>query len=316
MFASCPCFGACGVLCDANDLGRSPARLGGEPGVVTKNSRVPTPRSPLRDPGGAFEQRLSGKVSSGQKFLAVYVTAGLPDVKHFEPLVERVAAAGADIVEIGIPFSDPIMDGPVIQRASKRALESGVTPPWALESASRIASLCGSDVDLVVMTYSNLAFRMGFTSFSRELAAAGVGGVILADLPLEESELWENAAMEAGVAPVLLAAPNCSDERLARVASRSRGFVYGISLLGVTGARKTVSEMAKEIGERLKRVSDVPVGVGIGISSGSHAAEVAAHCDGVIVGSALVQRILDAEDPVAAIEAAESFVAELRGALS
>lgn len=285
------------------------------PASLASRGGVPSSlRPPLPDPGGSFERRLANKVEHGGKFLAVYVTAGLPEPKRFVELVERIASAGADVVEIGIPFSDPIMDGPVIQKASKLALQSGITPAWALEAASAVAS---GDVDtgLLVMTYSNVAYHRGFDAFASDVASAGVGGAILADLPLEESTPWEKAALEAGVAAVLLAAPNCSDERLAQVASRSRGFVYGISLLGVTGARKSLSDMAKEIGDRLKRVSDVPVGVGIGISSGSQAAEVAPHCDGVIVGSALVQRVLDAPDPGASIEAAEAFVAELRAAL-
>lgn len=265
----------------------------------------------LKDPGGTFERRLLEKVESGGKLLAVYLTAGLPEPKRFANLVEAVSLAGADVVEIGIPFSDPIMDGPVIQKASKWALDSGVSPEWAIDAAA------GLDVEagLVVMTYYNLAYRMGLDEFAEALAGAGVGGAILADLPLEESRPWEEAAVAAGVAPVLLAAPNSGDERLAEICSRSRGFVYGISLLGVTGPRAGLSERAAEIGDRLRRLAKVPVGVGIGISSGSHVAEVAAHCDGVIVGSALIERVMASPDAESALDAAEAFVAELRKAL-
>ncbi len=265
----------------------------------------------MEGPGGEFERRLAAKVSSGRKFLAIYLTAGLPDKESFAELVHEVDRAGADVVEIGIPFSDPIMDGPIIQRASKLALDAGVTPSLALESAARL----NVEASLVVMTYYNLALGFGLEAFARALADSGVGGAILADLPLEESGPWEEAAVRAGVAPVLLAAPNADDERLAEVCSRSRGFVYGVSLLGVTGAREKLSERAKAIADRLKRLSDLPVGVGIGISSGAQAAEVAPHCDGVIVGSAVIQRILEADSPQRGIEAAASLVAELRGAL-
>ncbi len=268
-------------------------------------------RPPLQGPGGEFERRLAEKVASGRKFLAIYLTAGLPDKESYPYLVRAVARAGADVVEVGIPFSDPIMDGPVIQRASKLALDSGVTPAWALESAA------GLDVEasVVVMTYYNLALRYGLDDFAGALARAGVGGAILADLPLEESAPWEEAAVRAGVAPVLLAAPNADDLRLAEVCARSRGFVYGVSLLGVTGARERLSERAKAIGDRLKRLCDLPVGVGIGISTGAQAAEVAPHCDGVIVGSAVIERVLRSSSADEGVDAAAALVRELREAL-
>jgi tryptophan synthase alpha chain len=268
-------------------------------------------RSPLGHPGGDFEARLFEKVSGGGKFLAVYVTAGLPEPSRFLDLVRRISAAGADAVEIGIPFSDPVMDGPIIQQASKAALEWGITPRWAVEAASSLEV----EASLVVMTYFNLAYKMGLDEFASSLAQSGIGGAILADLPIEESDEWVDVASKAGVAPILLAAPNASDERLAQICSRSRGFVYGISLLGVTGPRAGLSGRAKEIGDRLRKFSDIPVGVGIGISSGSQAKEVAEHCDGVIVGSAVIDRILRATDADEAIASAERFVAELREAL-
>ncbi len=169
------------------------------------------------------------------------------------------ADAGADAIEIGIPFSDPVMDGPTIQEASQRALEAGATPQCILEELREVESL----VPLVAMTYANLAHKAGWPRFATDLARAAITGAILPDLPLEESPAWEAAARDAGVATVLLAAPNSPDDRLARICQRSRGFVYGVTVMGVTGARSDLGATASVLGDRLKAATDLPVPHGL-----------------------------------------------------
>jgi tryptophan synthase alpha chain len=249
-----------------------------------------------------LEKSLRTSRDAGRKLLVPYVTGGLPG---WERAVEAVAHAGADAIEVGIPFSDPVMDGPVIQEASERALAAGATPMGIVDS---LADLDVGGVPLVVMTYYNTVHRHGHERFADQLARAGVAGAIVPDLPLEELGPWAVAADAAGVDTVLLAAPTGSDERLARVCERSRGWVYGIGLLGVTGERAELQRSALEIARRLKATTDKPVLIGIGVSNAEQAAEVAAVADGVIVGSALVRRLLDG----GGAEAAATFVAELR----
>jgi tryptophan synthase alpha chain len=254
---------------------------------------------------GKLEAALRAARDDGRKLLVPYVTGGLPG---WERVVEAVAAAGADAIEVGIPFSDPVMDGPTIQLASERALDAGATPQSVVAGAGKLDT---GGVPLVVMTYYNTVHRYGHERFASSLAAVGVAGAIVPDLPLEEVGDWAGAADAAGVATVLLAAPTGSDERLARVCERSRGWVYGIGLLGVTGEREELARSAQEIARRLKRITDKPVLVGIGVSNRAQAAEVAKVADGVVVGSALVRRLLDGGGP----EAAGAFVADLRAGL-
>jgi len=241
----------------------------------------------------------------GHKLLVPYVTGGLgPD---WLDVVRAVVAAGADAVEVGIPFSDPVMDGPVIQEASALALAGGATP------AGLVADLARADVGvpLVVMTYYNLVFRAGHRRFARSLAEAGVAGAILPDLPLEELGDWARAADDAGVATILLAAPTTPDDRLVALCARSRGWIYGVGLMGVTGERANLASSAALMGTRLKAVTDLPVLIGVGVSTPTQAVEAAASADGVIVGSALVRRLLEGAGP----DGAAAFVGELRAAL-
>jgi tryptophan synthase alpha chain len=262
--------------------------------------------SPATDAAtGRRESRLRSARDGGRKLLAPYVTGGLPG---WERTVEACAAAGADVIEVGIPFSDPVMDGPTIQEASARALAAGATPQDVVGAMGTIET---GGVPLVVMTYYNIVYRYGHERFAASLAAAGVVGAIVPDLPLEEVGGWAAAADDAGVETVLLAAPTGSDERLARICARSRGWVYGVGLLGVTGERAELARSALEIARRLKGLTDLPVLVGVGVSTPAQAAEVAAVADGVVVGSALVRRLLDGGGP----EAAGAFVAELRAGL-
>jgi tryptophan synthase alpha chain len=247
---------------------------------------------------GVLESRLRGARAAGRKLLVPYVTGGLPG---WERVVEAVADAGADAIEVGIPFSDPVMDGPTIQAASERALAAGATPHAIVDALGRLDA---GGVPPVVMTYYNTVHRAGHERFASSLAAAAVAGAIVPDLPLEEAE----AADAAGVETILLAAPTASAARLMRICARSRGWVYGVGLLGVTGERDRLQRSALDIAARLKAVTDKPVLVGVGVSNPAQAAEVAAVADGVIVGSALVRRLLDGGGP----DEAAAFVRDLR----
>ena len=187
---------------------------------------------------GKLEARLREARDSGRKLLVPYLTGGLGD--DWCDTVRAVAAAGADAIEIGIPFSDPVMDGPTIQLASDRALKAGTTPQTVLHALRTI----DAGVPLTVMTYANVAYHMGWERFAKELAEAGVAGAILPDIPLEETGPWCEAADAAGVETILLAAPTAPDERLPRICARSRGFVYAVGLLGVTGVRDELAASA------------------------------------------------------------------------
>ena len=257
-------------------------------------------------PVGALEERLRARLAGGRKLLVPYVTGGLGGDQWLD-VVRAYAAAGADAVEVGIAFSDPVMDGPTIQAASQRALDQGATP------AAVISALADVDVGvpLVVMTYYNIVFRTGHRRFAALLHDSGVAGAIVPDLPLEELGDWARAADEGGVETVLLASPVTPDERLVRLAERSRGFIYGVGLMGVTGERDRVAGSSAILAKRLKAVTDKPVIIGFGISTPRQASEVCADADGVIVASALMRRMLDGAGP-AELGAA---VADLRAAL-
>ena len=253
---------------------------------------------------GRLEASLRAARTRGRKCLVPYITGGL---QGWEAAVEAAALAGADAVEIGIPFSDPVMDGPTIQEAGDRALAAGATPSDLLAAAGGL----DVGVPLVVMTYYNIVHHMGHERFARSLVQSGISGAILADLPLEESPPWTAAADEAGVETVLLAAPTASGERLEAICARARGFVYAVGLLGVTGERAALAASAVLIARRLKRITDVPVLVGVGVSTPAQAAEATTVADGVVVGSAVVRRLLEGEGP----EGVGTFVAGLRRAL-
>jgi tryptophan synthase alpha chain len=252
-----------------------------------------------------LETRLRQRRDAGAKLLVPYVTGGLGG--QWCDVVRAVADAGADAVEIGIPFSDPVMDGKTIQEASQRALDLGATPMNVLAGAATL----DVDIPIVVMTYYNLVAHAGHERFARALVESGVAAAILPDLPLDELDGWGDAAMSAGVETVLLASPTTTDERLHAICERSQGFVYGVSLLGVTGERHALTESAHRMGRRLKAATDKPALLGVGISTPEQAAEAAAAADGVIVGSALVRRLLQGGGP----EEAHAFISELRAAL-
>jgi tryptophan synthase alpha chain len=259
----------------------------------------------LTGPRINLEARLRERRDAGSKLLAPYVTGGLGGA--WCDVVRAVADAGADAVEIGIPFSDPVMDGKTIQEASQRALDLGATPMSVLAEASAL----DIGIPIVVMTYYNLVAHAGHERFARALVESGVAAAILPDLPLDELDGWGDAAAEAGVETVLLASPTTTDERLRAICERSQGFVYGVSLLGVTGERTALTDSAHRMGRRLKATTDKPALLGVGISTPEQAAEAAAAADGVVVGSALVRRLLQGGGP----EEAHAFIGELRAAL-
>jgi tryptophan synthase alpha chain len=253
----------------------------------------------------SLQQRLTERRDAGKKLLVPYITGGVRE--DWLDIMRACFAAGADAIEVGFPFSDPVMDGPVIQSASVQALDRGVTPAALFEELSATSF----DGPLAVMTYVNLVFRYGYDDFAAAMAKSGISGAILPDLPKEEAAEWVTAAAAHGVEPVMLVAPNTPDDRLRTIAAQSKGFVYTIGMLGVTGERSELAQSAARIGARVKAVAKIPVLIGIGISNASQAAEAAQAADGVIVGSALVRRIMDGESP----EQIGRFVADLRAGL-
>ncbi len=255
---------------------------------------------------GTLEKHLRERRDAGRKLLVPYITAGYPK-DNWTRLVEGMAGAGADAIEIGIPFSDPVMDGPTIQESSTRALADGITPGLAFDGVSRL----DIDVPLVAMTYYNICFRMGHERFAQSLKKAGFAAAILPDLPLEEAGEWAEVADVEGIETVMLAAPTASDERLPLVVERARGFVYGVGLVGITGERNELAASALKMASRLKAITDKPVLIGVGVSTPEQAAQLAEVADGVIVGSAVIRQILD----TGSIDAAIDFVGSLRRGL-
>lgn len=245
----------------------------------------------MKAPDGFLEGHLRARRDAGAKLLVPYITGGI-DPRWID-LVRAAADAGADAVEVGIPFSDPVMDGPTIQAASERALGTGATP------ASILRDVAAADVEipLVVMTYFNLVFHMGTERFAAEARDAGISGMILPDVPLEELGEWQPAADASGLETVMLVSPITPVDRLPLLVERASGFVYGVNLLGVTGERVDIGETAALLGARIKAATDVPALMGFGISTPEQAVAVAEHSDGVIVGSALMRRVLDGEGP-------------------
>jgi tryptophan synthase alpha chain len=240
---------------------------------------------------GPLETALRAARDGGAKLLVPYMTGGVGD--DWTAVVSAMAAAGADAVEIGIPFSDPAMDGPTIQEASARALARGTVPDGIVSDLGHL----DTTVPMVAMTYYNLVFRAGHRRFADRLVQGRMCAAIVPDLPLEESAGWEGAAAAAGVETVLLAAPVTPDDRLARIAERSRGFVYAVGVMGVTGERDSVAASAGVLAKRLKAITDRPVLIGFGISTPDQARQACEWADGVIVASALMRRYLDGARP-------------------
>ncbi len=243
--------------------------------------------------------------------LVVYVTCGDPDLATTREIVLAAIEAGADAIELGVPFSDPVADGPVIQRASERALKHGTSLAQVLTLAAEVRQQAQS-TGLVVFSYLNPVLRMGMGKFCKVARAAGVDGVLLTDLPVEEAGEYLRAMKENDLAPVFLAAPTSPEERLKRIAEASRGFVYAVSRTGVTGARQQLAGDAQKLVKRLRRVTKLPVAVGFGISNASQFEEVGKFADAVVVGSAIVETVERNRGREA--EAVGEFVRGLRAA--
>ncbi|HVA05571.1 MAG TPA: tryptophan synthase subunit alpha [Acidimicrobiales bacterium] len=252
-----------------------------------------------------LEKSLRAQRDTGRKLLIPYLMGGMTD--DWGETLAAVAASGADAVEVGIPFSDPMMDGPVIQEADLRALQRKVVPDQVLDGIAR----ADVTIPVAVMTYYNIVFRAGHKRMAKSLAAAGIGGAIIPDLSLEEIGPWAVEADAAGVDTVLLVAPSSPEDRVERICARARGFVYAVARMGVTGERADVGADARIVVERIRRHTDLPVCVGVGVSTPEQAAEVCEVADGVVIGSALVRRLLAGEGPDGAAE----FVGAVRRAI-
>ena len=256
-------------------------RAQGPPGGVVTQGRIAATFSRLRDaktPG-----------------LVTYITAGDPDLPRTEGILRALDRAGADVLEIGVPFSDPLADGPVIQRATERALAAGTTLAAVLDLLERLRPEL--QAPFVIFSYANPILRMGAERFADRARAAGVDGVLVLDLPIEEADDFRNMLAARRIDTILLLSPTTTDERLRKAASLGSGFLYAISRLGVTGARDHVADGAQEIVQRIRRVSDLPVALGFGISKPEHVREVGRWADAAVVGSALVSVIADAGAP-------------------
>ncbi|MFI5755260.1 tryptophan synthase subunit alpha [Streptomyces sp. NPDC051569] len=241
--------------------------------------------------------------------LIAYLPAGFPTVDGGIAAVKAVFDGGADVVEVGLPHSDPVLDGPVIQTADDIALRGGVKIADVMRTVREAHEATGKPV--LVMTYWNPIDRYGIERFTTELAEAGGAGCILPDLPVEESAVWREHAEKHGLATVFVVAPSSRDERLAKITAVGTGFVYAASLMGVTGTRVSVGVEAQELVGRTRATTGLPVCVGLGVSNAEQAAEVAGFADGVIVGSAFVKRMLEAPDEAAGLVAVRELASEL-----
>lgn len=236
--------------------------------------------------------------AEGRAALVGYLPAGYPDLPRSIEAFTTLVDAGCDLIEVGIPYTDPVMDGPTIQAAADEALTAGFRVRDLFTVVEAIAAAGGR---AVVMTYWNLVLRYGVDNFARDLAAAGGLGIITPDLIPDEAADWIAASDRYGLDRTFLVSPSSTNERLAATVDACRGFVYATSTMGVTGARAAVSNMAPELVARVRAHSDLPVGVGLGVRSGAQAAEIAAYADAVIVGSALVTATADGPDALRAL---------------
>ncbi|MEU8350780.1 tryptophan synthase subunit alpha, partial [Streptomyces sp. NPDC048845] len=264
--------------------------------------------------GNAGNRELLGTVLAKAKAenraaLVGYLPAGFPDIEGGIRAACAMVEGGCDVIEIGLPHSDPVLDGPVIQTADDIALRGGVRIRDVIRTVGEVHARTGAPV--LCMTYWNPVDQYGAERFAADLADAGGAGCILPDLPVEESEVWRKAGEEHGLATVFVVAPSSRDERLRKITAAGSGFVYAASLMGVTGTRESVGEQAQDLVRRTRATTGLPVCVGLGVSNAEQAAEVAAFADGVIVGSAFVKRLLDAPGPEAGLADVRTLAGEL-----
>jgi tryptophan synthase alpha chain len=242
--------------------------------------------------------------------LITYMTAGFPTLNEGIAVIQAMLDSGADIVEVGLPHSDPVLDGPIIQTADDIALRGGFRIADVIRTVREAYRSTGKPV--LVMSYWNPIEKYGAERFCSELAGAGGAGCILPDLPAQESAPWRESAARHGLATIFVAAPSTADERLREITAAASGFVYASSLVGVTGVRESVNAAASSLVRRVRATTELPVCVGIGISTAAQAAQVAGFADGVIVASALVKAILDAPNAAAGVAAVQKLTTELR----
>lgn len=242
-----------------------------------------------------------------------FITGGFPNDECFVGLLKALDSSGADIIEVGIPFSDPLADGPIIQHSSKLALDMGVTPLSILETLKTLKETINAP--LVVMSYWNPIMQTGPAEFAAALHEAGVSGVIVPDLTPEEFEQWRTHAEANGIDTIFMVAPTTSIDRIRKIASYSKGFLYLVSMTGVTGSSLNVNTKLEDQINNVKSLTSLPVAVGFGVSSPSQAADLSRCADGVIVGSALVKRCIEAKSDIDAIDSVSSLSSEISNAL-
>ena len=261
-----------------------------------------------------IEEAFAKAKQRGRCAFIPYLTGGYPDPDSCSDILKALDECGADIIEVGVPFSDPLADGPTIQRSGKIALDAGMTPQKVLDLVERVSGSLESPV--VIMTYWNPILAMGPESFAEKAQKAGVAGVIVPDLPPEEAESWSDAARSAGLDTIFMAAPTTPDHRLKRIVSLTKGFLYYVSLTGVTGASLDMSDRLLGKIEKIRAMTDVPLAVGFGISTPQHAKSIASVADGVIVGSELIRRIPEDKGREDRVEAVRAYVSSMIDALS
>jgi tryptophan synthase alpha chain len=239
-----------------------------------------------------------------------YVTAGDPDIQLTADVLRRLDAAGADVLEVGVPFSDPLADGPVIQRATERALASGTTLAGVLDMVQAVREHIGAPI--VIFSYANPILRMGLTAFVDRARAAGVDGVLTLDLPPEEAADVRSALAGAGIDTIFLLSPTTTADRIRRAAALGGGFLYGISRLGVTGIRESVADSARELAQRVRAETDMPLALGFGLSQPDHVRTIGRWADAAVVGSALVQVVAEHGRSPRLLDEVERYVRWLR----
>jgi tryptophan synthase alpha chain len=257
-------------------------------------------------------ERFAALKKAGRPGLVTYTTAGDPDMARSAEILLALDRAGADVLEVGVPFSDPLADGPVIQRATERALAAGAHMRGVLEMIGRLRPRIAAPI--VIFSYANPICRMGFEGFARAAAAAGVDGVLALDLPIEEADEFHAALEREKIDTIFLLSPTTTEARIDKAAALGRGFLYGISRLGVTGARDQVASGAEAMVARIRRHTPLPIALGFGISTPAHVAEVGAYADAAVVGSALVSLIAEEGHSPRLIERVEEYVRSLKGA--
>jgi tryptophan synthase alpha chain len=269
-----------------------------------------SPSTPLG--AGRLDETFTRIRRNGAPGLVTYITAGDPDLPRTEGILTALDRAGADVLEVGVPFSDPLADGPVIQRATERALAAGGCLRTALSMIEAVRPHVSAPI--VVFSYANPLMRMGVKAFAARAAGAGVDGVLALDLPIEEAGSFRSEMECAGLDTIFLLSPTTTDARIARAAELGSGFLYGISRLGVTGARDTVASGAEALVRRIRQRTSMPIALGFGISRPEHVAQVAAYADAAVVGSALVSTIAEAGTSPDLIDRVEEYVRWLKGA--